>query len=111
MHHEYVIVGGGVAGASAIEGIRAHDPDGSILMLTRENHAPYRRPWLSRDVWYRAESRDDLSYLSDAYYREKNVELQLRRDAMELAPEQKTVWDDRGVAYTYDKLLLATGAR
>ncbi len=111
MHHRYVIVGGGVAGASAIEGIRAHDPVGSILLLSRENHTPYRRPLLSRDLWLRAESRADLSYFGDAYYREKNVEVLLRRDIVELVPEKKAIWDDRGTEYTYDKLLLATGVR
>lgn len=111
MHHRYVIVGGGVAGASAIEGIRAHDPDGSILLLSRENHAPYRRPLLSRDLWTRPDAQEDLSYFSEAYYREKNVELMLRRDVVELEPEKKTIWDDRGVEVTYDRLLLATGAR
>jgi NADPH-dependent 2,4-dienoyl-CoA reductase/sulfur reductase-like enzyme len=111
MHHRYVIVGGGVAGASAIEGIRAHDPEGSILLLSRENHAPYRRPLLSRDLWFRAESRADLSYFGDAYYREKNVEVLLRRDIIEVVPESKRLTDDRGTEYSYDKLLLATGVR
>jgi 3-phenylpropionate/trans-cinnamate dioxygenase ferredoxin reductase component len=111
MHHRYIIVGGGVSGASAIEGIRAHDPEGSILLLTRENHAPYRRPLLSRDLWFQTEGLADLSYLSDAYYREKNVTLMLRRDVIELMPETKTIIDDRGASYTYDELLIATGAR
>jgi 3-phenylpropionate/trans-cinnamate dioxygenase ferredoxin reductase component len=111
MHHRYVIVGGGVAGASAIEGIRAHDPEGGILMLSRENHAPYRRPLLSRDLWFRTEGLDDLSYFSDAYYREKNVDVMLRRDIVELVPETKTLLDERNSEYTYEKLLLATGVR
>ncbi len=110
-HHRYVIVGGGVAGASAIEGIRSHDPDGSILMLSRENHAPYRRPLLSRDLWLRAGSRADLSYFDDAYYRDKRVELSLRRDIVEVSPERKLLVDDRGTEYGYDQLLLATGVR
>ena len=110
-HHRYVIVGGGVAGASAIEGIRAHDPEGSILMLSRENHAPYRRPLLSRDLWLRAGSRADLSYFDDAYYRDKRVELSLRRDIVEVSPERKVLVDDRGTEYGYDQLLLATGVR
>ena len=111
MHHRYIIVGGGAAGASAIEGIRAHDPEGGILMLSRENHAPYRRPLLSRDLWFQTGSLADLSYFSDAYYREKNVDLLLRRDVVEVLPETKTVLDDRGAEYTYDELLLVTGVR
>ena len=109
--YRYVIVGGGVAGASAIQGIRTHDPEGSILLLSRENHAPYRRPLLSRDLWFRTQDHADLSYFNDAYYREKNVELQLRRDIVELMPERKLLLDDRGAEYGYEKLLLATGVR
>src|SRR5439155_8413480 len=44
MHYPYVIVGGGMTAASAVEGIREHDPSGSILVVSRENHLPYRRP-------------------------------------------------------------------
>ena len=33
MNYRYVIVGGGLTGASAVEGIREHDPVGSILMV------------------------------------------------------------------------------
>ena len=52
MHHKYCIVGGGLAAASAIEGIRQHDKSGKILMLTRENHPPYQRPPLTKDLWF-----------------------------------------------------------
>jgi len=36
MNYQYVIVGGGHAGAAAIAGIRAHDRTGSILLLSRD---------------------------------------------------------------------------
>ena len=32
----YVIVGGGLTGASAIEGIRSRDPDSEIVLISRE---------------------------------------------------------------------------
>ena len=34
-HYPFVIIGGGQAGAAAIEGIRAHDRDGRILLVKR----------------------------------------------------------------------------
>jgi 3-phenylpropionate/trans-cinnamate dioxygenase ferredoxin reductase subunit len=111
MHYKYVIVGGGIAGASAIEGIRARDREGGILLVSSENHAPYKRPLLSGDLWYRAGALDDLPVFDDAFYREQGVEMLLRREVVELQPEVRTVWDDRGVACTYDRLLLATGCR
>src|SRR6185503_802051 len=52
MKVRYCIVGGGAAAVAAIEGIRSHDKSGDILLLSRENHRPYRRPLLTKDLWY-----------------------------------------------------------
>ncbi len=111
MHHTYVIVGGGVAGASAIEGIRRRDANGSILMLARENFAPYQRPPLTKELWFGRTTLDELPVHPEAYYREQGVELLLRREAVELDPARHAVWDDRGIEHGYDRLLLATGGR
>lgn len=111
MRHRYVIVGGGAAGASAIAGIRRHDPDGGILMLARENHAPYQRPPLSKDLWFGRATLEQLPLRREEYYRERGVELMLRREVVELDPERHLVWDERGVEHGYDRLLLATGGR
>lgn len=111
MNYQYVIVGGGHAGAAAIEGIRAHDPTGSILMLARENHPPYQRPPLSKGLWFGKSTKDELSIYGEAFYREQRVDLVLRREAVEIDPEGRRVWDDHGATYDYGKLLLATGSR
>ncbi len=109
MTHEYVIVGGGLAAASAIEGIRARDPGGRILVLARENHAPYHRPPLSKDLWFGKSTLDKLPVHGEDFYREHRVELALRREAVELDLDRRMLWDDRGATYEYGKLLLATG--
>lgn len=109
MAYDYIIVGGGLAGASAIEGIRAHDPKGSVLLLSRENHPPYHRPPLSKDLWFGKSTPDKLPYRSPEYYRENGVELGLRKDIVELDTERRMLWDDHGATYEYGKLLLATG--
>jgi len=111
VRHAYVIVGGGLAGASAIEGIRRHDPNGGILMLARENFAPYQRPPLSKDLWFGRATLEELPVHPDGFYREHGVELLLRREAVELDPARHLVWDERGVEHGYDRLLLATGGR
>jgi len=109
--HKYVIVGGGLAAASAIEGIRSRDTEGSILLLTRENHSPYHRPPLSKDLWFGKSTADKLPAHEPAFYSENRVELLLRREVVELDPEKHSVWDERGVEYSYERLLLATGGR
>jgi NADPH-dependent 2,4-dienoyl-CoA reductase/sulfur reductase-like enzyme len=39
-NYKYIIVGGGLAGASAVEGIREKDKDGRILLVAREGALP-----------------------------------------------------------------------
>ncbi len=111
MKYPYVIVGGGLAGASAIEGIRSRDPEGPILMLSRENHPPYHRPPLSKDLWFGKSTLDKLPFHPEDFYQQNKVELVLRREAVEVDARAHTVWDDRGTEYGYGKLLLATGGR
>jgi 3-phenylpropionate/trans-cinnamate dioxygenase ferredoxin reductase subunit len=107
--HEYIIVGGGLTGASAIEGIRAHDADGRILLLSRENHPPYHRPPLSKDLWFGKSTLGKLPVHDEEFYRSQGVELALRREVVEMDLDRRTVWDDHGTTYEYGKLLLATG--
>ncbi|NOT33757.1 MAG: FAD-dependent oxidoreductase [Candidatus Eisenbacteria bacterium] len=109
--YEYVIVGGGVAAASALEGIRAHDRDARVLAVSRENHAPYHRPPLSKGLWNGTTSFEQLSVLPDGWYADHGVELRLRREVVELDLEARRVWDDHGASLSYEKLLLATGSR
>ena len=110
-HHRYIIVGGGLAAASAIRGIRAHDREGSILLLTRENHAPYHRSLLTKDVWTDPEGLSRLPLHDDAFYSEHGVKVGLRREVVEIETASRTVWDERGERYQYESLLIATGSR
>jgi NADPH-dependent 2,4-dienoyl-CoA reductase/sulfur reductase-like enzyme len=109
MRYDYVIVGGGVTGASAIEGIRAHDPKGRILLVSSENHRPYHRPPLSKDLWWGKSTKDKLPVHDESFYREQEVELSLRREIVELDPQSRRLWDDHGTIVEYEKLLIATG--
>jgi NADPH-dependent 2,4-dienoyl-CoA reductase/sulfur reductase-like enzyme len=109
MQVPYIIVGGGLAGASAIEGIRAHDHDSPILLLSRENHPPYHRPPLSKDLWFGKSTMDKLPVHDESFYRENKVEVALRREAVELDAERRRLWDDHGTMYEYGRLLIATG--
>ncbi|MEO5616885.1 MAG: FAD-dependent oxidoreductase [Candidatus Eisenbacteria bacterium] len=109
--YRYVIVGGGLAAASAVTGIREHDPEGSILLLSRENHPPYHRPPLSKGLWTGKETFEQLPVHPDDFYREQKVELALRREVVELDPAARRVWHDRDGSFEYEKLLLATGGR
>jgi 3-phenylpropionate/trans-cinnamate dioxygenase ferredoxin reductase component len=109
--YRYLIVGGGIAAASAVEGIRAHDRTGSILLLTRENHAPYQRPLLTKDVWFDPEGLRRLPVHEDSFYADHDVRIAFRREVVELDCDGRRVYDERGERYEYENLLLVTGSR
>lgn len=111
MKHDYIIVGGGAAAAAAVEGIRSRDAKGSVLVLSRENHPPYRRPPLTKDLWFGKSKLDEIEIHPETFYRDHHVELMLRREVVELDTDARTVWDDRGATFEYGELLLATGGR
>ena len=50
-HYKYLIIGGGLAGDAAVQGIRELDADGSIGMFSMELNQPYTRHNLSKQLW------------------------------------------------------------
>ncbi len=111
MHYRYCIVGGGLTAAAALEGIRSRDPDGTILLLSRDNHPPYDRSPLTKGLWTGETTLDALAAHGDEWYREQRVDLRLRHEVAELDPSQRLIWDERGAETRFDELLLATGCR
>ncbi len=107
---KYVIVGGGLAAASAVEGIRELDKDGSIIIITRETELPYHRPPLSKD-FLRGETPLADVYVHDAdFYKQNGVTMLAGHEAVALDTAAKTVRLNDGNTLRYDKLLLATGS-
>lgn len=102
-YYKYLIVGGGLAGDAATRGIREQDADGSIGLISMEPDPPYMRPNLSKGLW---KGRPVEKIWRKT---EERAELLLGRKVTALDPEKKSVQDDKGGEYTYDKLLLATG--
>ncbi len=102
---KYLIIGGGMTADAAVEGIRDLDASGAIGLIGAEPDAPYNRPPLSKGLW-KGEAVDSIWRKNI----DRGVALNLGRKAVALDPRTKTVTDDRGAAYQYEKLLLATGA-
>lgn len=109
--YDYVIVGGGLAGASAVEGIRERDAVGSILLVGEENHLPYDRPPLSKKLWLGKQKVGDTFLHDRAFYDQHAVTLALGAKAVRLDPAAKTLTTADGKACGYGKLLLATGCK
>src|SRR5512138_2263674 len=103
-HFKYLIVGGGLAGDGATQGIRELDQKGSIGMFSLEPDPPYVRPNLSKGLW-KGKPVEKIWRPTQ----ERVTELHLNRKVTALDPNKKLVRDNEGEEYTYDKLLLATG--
>lgn len=58
--HPYIIIGSGLTGVSAVEGIRELDPRGSILLLGAEKDLPYDRPPLTKQLWTGAKTVEQV---------------------------------------------------
>ena len=105
MHYSYLIIGGSMTAAAAVQGIREIDTNNPIGLIGAEAQPPYKRPLLSKALWKGepfAQVWIDIEL--------QDVELFLGRQAQVLDAAGKQVTDDQGTVYTFDKLLLATGA-
>ncbi|HEV2105738.1 MAG TPA: FAD/NAD(P)-binding oxidoreductase [Candidatus Eisenbacteria bacterium] len=111
MSARHLIVGGGLAGASAAEAIRERDPDAQVTVLGREPDPPYARPPLSKDLWFGKTTPDQVPLHPPEFWRERRIELVTGRTATALDPARHEVRDDAGGRWPYDRVLLATGGR
>jgi 3-phenylpropionate/trans-cinnamate dioxygenase ferredoxin reductase subunit len=75
--YPYVIIGGGLAGASAVEGIRELDEKGAVLLIGNERHLPYHRPPLSKKLWTGQKKVEEIFINGREFYDRQGVELVL----------------------------------
>jgi 3-phenylpropionate/trans-cinnamate dioxygenase ferredoxin reductase subunit len=108
---QYVIVGGGLAAASAIEGIRELDREGEITVLAAERELPYHRPPLSKAFLAGREPVDAVRVHKAAWYRENRVRVRLGQTARSVHLGKQSVTLESGERAPYDRLLLATGSQ
>lgn len=103
-HYKYLIIGGGLAGDAAVQGIRELDADGSIGMFSMELNPPYTRPNLSKQLW-KGRPLEKIWKNTES----RGADLLLNHKITEIDVQKKCVRDEAGQEYTFDKLLLATG--
>ena len=103
-HYPYLIVGAGMAAHAAAHALRASDSEHPIGMIGEEPTGPYKRPPLSKGLW-RDEDPEGI-WLGT---RLPGLDLLTGRRVVAVDRGARKVVDDQGVAYGYDRLLLATG--
>jgi len=110
---DFLIIGAGLAAASAVDGIREVDPAGSIALVTDESEPPYQRPPLSKEfIQYDDVSRSLLYVKPEGWFEEQvGIELVTRQKVLVLDPTAMSVTTARGDEYRAPRILLATGGR
>lgn len=104
--YEYIVVGGGMTGDSAVRGVRQIDTNGSIALVGKESHPPYDRPPLTKGLWKGA-NLEKIWRGTD----ELDVDIHLQRRVERLDLREHLIIDDQGDTLQFEKLLLATGGR
>ena len=105
-----VIVGGGLAAARIAEQLRKADYAGPITIVSDEEHPPYDRPPLSKEML-----QDDAKGLADVvlkpaeFYTDNDITLRLGHAAESLDTAARTLTLTNGTVLDYDELVIATG--
>jgi 3-phenylpropionate/trans-cinnamate dioxygenase ferredoxin reductase subunit len=107
---DILLVGGGIASATAAHTLREQGFDGSILLVGREPHPPYHRPPCSKE-YLRGEHGADEAHVHPADWWEPNgVELLTRTSVLDLDTEARTAKLSTKEEVGFDRALIATGA-
>ena len=104
-----IVVGGGLAAASAVDELRSNGHEGSIEVFCAEAHLPYERPPLSKEVLLGSAEEEKVFLHDQAWYDERDVALHLGTTVTGLDLDRRAVLAD-GDPVEFDRLLLATGA-
>ena len=102
---KYLIIGASAAGLSAALKIRELDVDGEIIVLSEEKPLPYSKMSLPYLLSGECSKEEDLSLGIP-----EGVKLLLDKKVVSLKEEKKVVKTETGEKFSYDKLLIATGA-
>ena len=105
----YVIVGASIAGLSAVQAIRSHDPSGEILLINDEQGLPYKRTSLSKRL-AKGFTAGEVALFPEEWYAKMRVALLQGTKAVSLDPSDHEMALDTEEVVGYDNLLLATGA-
>lgn len=106
----FIIVGGGLAAATASETLREEGFDGDVVILTGEEHLPYLRPPLSKGYLLGTDTRESVFVHDAVWYAERDIEVVGKSTVVgiDLAERRLSLLDDTTVEW--DSLLLATGS-
>ncbi len=109
---DYLIIGSGIGGASACEGIRKHDKRGSVTLVGAEELPPYKRWILSKS--FLREKNPQLKKLQQPdgrWYRSHKIETRFGTIVTQFNIERRVAVLGNGESIEFNKACLAMGSR
>ncbi len=104
-----VVIGAGIAGLAAVEGIRSVSPDTEVTLISKETHLPYYRLNLTRYLAGEI-SETELEIKPNSWFEKNKVQLLSGTEVSKLNLEHKTMELNNGDEVPFDKLILTVGA-
>jgi NADPH-dependent 2,4-dienoyl-CoA reductase/sulfur reductase-like enzyme len=105
-----VIVGGGLAAARTAEQLRKSGYAEPVTLVSDEQHLPYDRPPLSKDVLHDSgRGIGDVTLKPAEFYADNDIALRLGAAAQSVDTAAKTLTLVDGFVLDYDDLVIATG--
>ena len=106
-----VIVGASLGGMRTASGLRRLGFEGSIAPIGDEDHLPYDRPPLSKEVLQGHKDPADAYLRTPDFFDENGIDVRLGARAVALDPGARAVVVEGGGEVPYDVAVIATGAR
>jgi NADPH-dependent 2,4-dienoyl-CoA reductase/sulfur reductase-like enzyme/predicted acylesterase/phospholipase RssA len=107
---DFLLIGGGLASATAAETLRKEGADGKIAIISAEDSLPYHRPPLSKQFLLGKQKMERIVVHKESYYRDQKIDVILGAKAIAVHPESKLVETDNSGVFQFKRLLIATGA-
>ena len=112
IQRDYLIIGGGIGGASVCQGIRRYDKRGSVTLVSAENFPPYKRWILSKS--FLREKDPQLKKLQEPdehWYQANKIETRFGTVATQFNIDRRLAVLANGESIEFNKACLAMGSR
>ncbi|MEV1295318.1 FAD-dependent oxidoreductase [Pseudonocardia sp. NPDC049635] len=103
------MVGASVAGVRVVQALRSSGHDSPVVLVDRENGAPYDKPALSKEV-LTSPGTDPSVLLDDAGLRDLDVDLRVGTTITGIAPATRQLESSDGERIAFGALVVATGS-
>src|SRR5213592_1165218 len=112
IQRDYLVIGGGIGGASACEGIRRHDKRGSVTLVSAVVFPPYKR-WILSKSFLREKSLQPkkLQEPAEHWYQAHKIETRFGTVVTQFNIDRRLAVLGNGETIEFNKACLAMGSR